>query len=305
MILKQKLTLALTLALVTAAAHAGPLVYVLTDAQQFGKVDLATGSFTPIGPGQLEGSGGLVSGPGGSLYTLTFSGNLNAINPTTGIGTLVGATGLGDCSLPTSACGANSANVLGKLGSNLYATDFNNNLYSVDPATGLATLIGPTGIPAIPYTPHTPVVGDPDGSFTVYDESLFDFEGKLYANFAAGIFDPVTFTPTPTIDPHLYQIDPVTGLATLIAPTSFGLSTILGVNGNVYAFDTALGQIVNLDLTTGNISYVSDLGYDVGLIGGATSAEPSPVPEPGSLALVGTGLVAVATRIRNWRRLRS
>ena len=305
MILRQKLTLALTLALATASANAIPLVYVLTDAAQFGKVDLATGGFTPIGPGLTEGSGGLVSGPGGSLYTLAFSGNLNAINPSTGISTLVGATGLGDCSQPTSACGSNSANVLGKLGATLYATDFKNNLYTVNPATGLATLIGPTGIPAIPYTPHTPILGDPDGSFTVFDESLFEHGGKLYANFAAGIFDPVTFTPTPTIDPHLYQIDPITGLATVIAPTSFGLSTILDVDGNVYAFDFALGQIVGLDLPTGNISYVSDLSYDVGLIGGATSAEPSPVPEPGSLALVGTGLVAVATKIREWRRSRS
>jgi len=300
---QQKLTAALALILAAACARAIPVVYVLTDAQQFGKVDLATGVFTPIGPGLSDPSGGLVYGSGGNLLTLTFAGNLNSIDPTTGVSTLIGATGLGDCSLPTSACGPTSANILGKLGSTIYATDLSNNLYSVNPTTGTASLIGPTGIPAVPFPPHTPVPGDSDGAFTVFDESLFDFNGKLYANFAAGTFDPVTFTPTPSIDPHLYQINPTTGVATLIAPTSFGLSTIVAADGQVYAFDTALGEVVTLDLTNGNISYLSDADQNAGLITGALSTT-APVPEPASLALVGSGLAAIATAIKHHRHQR-
>jgi hypothetical protein len=80
---------------------------------------------------------------GTSLLTLAFSGNLDAIDRFTGRTSVVGATGLRDCSVPGSY-DPNCANVIGRLGDRFYATDFANNLYSVDPATGAATLIGPT-----------------------------------------------------------------------------------------------------------------------------------------------------------------
>jgi hypothetical protein len=296
MILQHKLALALTLALSSAAAKADPIVYVLGGSGPFGTMNLSTGSFTPIGPGISVGTGGLVQGPSGTLLSLGFDGNLNRINPTTGALSTVGATGLGDCSLPTSPCGSNSANIIGKVGSNLYATDFANNLYSVNPTTGAATLIGATGIPGLPFIPLSPVPGDPDGSFYFYDESLFDYGGNLYANFDTGMFDPTTFTPTPLIAPELYKINALTGLATTITPTTFGLSTITNVNGTVFGFDANTGQVLNLNMADGSTTYVSDIDPAVGLVGGATAA--SPVPEPASLALVGSGLAAIAAGIR-------
>jgi hypothetical protein len=296
MILPQKLVLALTFALSTAAANADPLVYILGDSGQFGTINLSTGSFTAIGPGISVGTGGLIQGPGGTLLSLGFDGHLNSINPTTGVLSSIGATGLGDCSLPTSPCGSNSANIIGKAGSTIYATDLANNLYSVNPTTGAATLIGPTGIPALPFIPHGAVPGDPDGSFYIYDESLFDYAGNLYANFDTGIFDPVTFTPTPLIGPSLYEINTLTGLATTIAPTAFGLGAITNLNGTLYAFDLPLSSVVTLTLANGSTSFVSDTDPAAGLVGGATAA--SPVPEPTSLALVGSGLAAIAAGIR-------
>ena len=94
---------------------AGSLVYV-ENGFQFGTVDLASGAFTPIGPGTPEGVTGLAAGPNGSLLTLSFSGNLESINPTNGAVTIVGATGLGDCSLLSSPCGPTSANTIAALG---------------------------------------------------------------------------------------------------------------------------------------------------------------------------------------------
>jgi hypothetical protein len=296
MILRRKLVLALALVLSTAAAKADPVVYVLGDSGQFGTVNLFTGSFTPIGPGIPVGTGGLVQGPGGTLLSLGFDGHLNSINPSTGVLSSIGATGLGDCTLPSSPCGLNSANILGKLGSEIYATDLANNLYSVNPTTGVATLIGATGIPGLPFIPHAPVPGDPDGSFYIYDEILFDFGGNLYANFDTGIFDPTTFTPTQLIAPELYEINTLTGLATSINPTTFGLEGITNVNGTLYAFDLPLSSVVTLNLADGSTSYVSDADPAAGLITSATAA--SPVPEPASLALVGSGLAAIAAGIR-------
>lgn len=302
MILRQKLVIALTLVLSTAAAKADSLVYAIGDSGQFGKINLSTGSFTPIGPGVTVGTGGLIQGPGNSLLSLGFNGDLNSINPTTGTLSVIGATGLGDCSLPTSPCGSNSANIIGKVGSNLYATDLANNLYSVNPTTGAATLIGATGIPALPFAPHAPVPGDPDGSFYIYDESLFDYNGSLYANFDTGIFDPVTFTPTPLTAASLYQINTSTGVATSLTSTTFGLSTITNVNGTLYAFDVPMSSELTLNLKSGTTSYVSDTDPAIGLVGGATPVPP--VPEPASIALVGTGLAAIAARIRKRHLIR-
>lgn len=293
MILWQKVVLALTFATSTIAAHADAVVYVIGDSGQFGTVNLSTGSFSPIGPGLSAGSGGLVRGPGGSLLSLGFNGSLYSINPATGAMSTVGATGLGDCSLPTSACGSNSANLIGKLGASLFVTDLANNIYSIDPVTGAATLIGATGIPAIPFPPHAPVAGDPDGSFYVYDESLFDYGGQLYANMDAGIFDPVTFTPTSLIDPNIYRINTSTGAATLVTSTDFGLGTITNVNGTLYAFDLPISSIVTLNLADGSTTFVSNTDPAAGMVGGA-----SPVPEPSSLVLAGSGLAAIAAGIR-------
>ena len=89
------------------------------------------------------------------LLTLGFDGNLNAINPV--LNTLGRWTHrVGDCSMPGSPCGLNSANGLGKLGSNIYATDLANNLYSVNPTTGAATLIGPHWNPTRGVHPSRP-----------------------------------------------------------------------------------------------------------------------------------------------------
>jgi hypothetical protein len=299
MILQQKLALALTLALSAAAANADPLVYVLGSSGQFGTMNLSTGSFTPVGPGISVGTGGLIQGSGGNLLSLGYGGNLNSINTATGVLSTIGATGLGDCTLPSSPCPSNSPNMIGKVGANLYATDLVNNLYSLDPATGAATLIGATGIPGLPFIPLAPVPGDPDGSFYIYDESLFDYGGKLYANFDTGTFDPVTFTPTTLIAASLYQIDTVTGLATTIAPTSFGLGVITNVNGTLYAFDLPTNQVLTLNAADGSTTFFSDYDPAPGLILGA--ADASPVPEPASLALVGSGLAAMAAAIRGRR----
>src|ERR1700733_10465631 len=136
MIVRRKLLSSLALVLLTTSASAGPIVYVVTGNQQFGTVNLATGAFTQIGPNTPEGEDGLVPGPNGSLLTLTFSGNLDSINPATGLTSVIGATGLADCSnFPVSPCGPTSANELAVYKGTIYATDISNNLYTVNPLT--------------------------------------------------------------------------------------------------------------------------------------------------------------------------
>jgi hypothetical protein len=143
----------------------------------------------------------------------------------------------------------------------------------VNPVTGAAKLIGPTGIPGLTFAPFSE---NPDGSVNVYGESLFSARGKLYAYFAAVAINFATGAVTPLTPGALYQINPATGSTALIAPTDTNLTSIVNVNDTIYAFDAAAGQIVTLDLTNGQTTVVGELESTAGVIEGATPARPSP-----------------------------
>jgi hypothetical protein len=285
------------LVLFTTAAYADTLVYIVNGSQQFGTINLATGAFQQIGPTQPEaGSFGLAAAPNGSLVTFAYSSNLYSINPATGSPTLVGPTGLADCATPTSPCGPTSSATLGNFAGKIYATDFQNNLYNVNSVTGAATLIGATGIPAIPF-----VAGsfNDDGTINFYDEAIFGSAGNLYETFDAFVFDLNSFTVVKTIvAPALYQIDPSSGLGTLIGTTDLGIGAVAGVDGTYYAFNDMTGQIEGLNLANGSTSFISNFDPAAGVIQGAV---PVPTPEPSSLALFGTGLVGLGAFARNKR----
>ena len=208
--------------------------------------------------------------------------------------------------------GGNAGSVA-EAGGKIYATDIANNLYTVDPTTGAATLIGPTGIPAVIAYPLT---NNPDGSLNLYDESLYGIGGKLYATFDEFSLatDGYTINPSPSdpsISPDLYQINPVTGVATLIGPTSPMILSSVYLDGTLYAFQAKFnasnsffgtGPVLSaetLNLTNGATSFVSNLDPSNSAIFGASPVPPS--PEPASLVLVGSGLIALAARLRRRR----
>jgi hypothetical protein len=257
-------------------AGKGPnlMVYVVTNGVQFGAEDLRSGAFVPIGPGlpPADAGVGLVPGHGKTLLTLAFTGDLIGIDPVTGAASLVGKTGLGDCSTPTSACGLNSAGTLGNHGGNLYATDFANNLYSVNPKTGATRLIGPTGIPAITGNPNIP---NNDGSFNAFDTNLFSFRGKLYAIFYGFTLNPETGAVVTIIVPGaIYEINDKTAKATMVAPTALGLTSVVTVGDTVYGFDALTGQIMTIDMKSGETTPISDI--DPAIIIAVCGSTPAP-----------------------------
>lgn len=284
---RRRLGLYVLLGLSAGLVRADPIADVITGSLQIGEMDLATGVFTPSGsiPPTIQY---LAPGPGGSLLTMDFGGNLDSINRVTGATTAIGPTGFSDCSTPASPCGPQSQLSFGSAGGVLYATDFANNFYTINPITGKATLVGATGIPAVPFIPAST---NPDGSFNFYDENLFGAGGKLYANFDAGVFNPATLSTTIVISPTLYQIDPSTGHATAIGATDFGMITIANIDGAIYGFEGPTNEIVTLNLTNGQTNIVGSTDPALGLIGGAA---PAAVPEPGSIALAAIGVIAMA-----------
>ncbi len=258
-------------------------VYV-SDGFRLGTVDLSTGAFQQIGPDFPDVSQGLGYAPNGSLLTMGFSANLNSINPVTGVMTTVGPSGLSDCSTPSSPCGPNSVNTLASFNGQTFATDLQNRLYRVNTSTGAATLIGSTGMPAVPFIPLSE---NPDGTVNIYDEAFFNASGKLYAAFDTGRVNFSTGEATPVINGMLYQIDPLTANATLIGPTAFGIGGAVESNGITYAFLNTTQELATLDLLTGQTTVAG--GQSAGIISAA-----APTPEPATVAVAGLGLVIIA-----------
>ena len=282
MLFRKQLIAMLGLLFLAHLAYTDPLFYVVTQNQQsgtqlFGSADPVTGSFTQIGPDVPIGEVGLVSGPGGSLLTIDYAGNLDSINPGNGALRLIGVTGLG----------VNIA-AFGQLGGNLYATDLANNFYHVNASTGAAELVGATHLPIIPFIPGTP---NPNGTINIFNEALFSAGGKLYATLDADIFDPRIPVIQPVVDPKLYQIDPSTGAASAVNSTELLITSALDFNGTVYGFAgnvEALSHSFTFDVANGKTTFLMNVDPAAGLIFGATTT-----PEPGSVALVGFGIVLV------------
>jgi hypothetical protein len=270
---------------------AGPIVYTIGN-NSFGTMDLASGAFSKIAdtPPIIQY---LANGPNNNLLTMSFDGNLSSINPANGAVSVVGATGFGDCSGSAVANLSNCQLSFGQALGRYYATDFDNKLYTVNPLTGQATLVGRTGMPALTFLPAIPAA---DGSFDFYNENLFEANGKLYANFDTGHFQPPADpdsnpVTTQTAPSALYQIDPLTGVATKVADTSFGQVTIANINGTIYSFIAP--DITTLDVTTGRNTFITNSDENVGLVSGVAA-----VPEPTSIVLTCCGIGLLALRIR-------
>ena len=261
-ILGVSLSLLASAASASAASH--PLVYVVTapvdfagTTAQFGTVDLATGEFHQIGPYTPEPEVGLVPGPHGELLSITFSGDLESIDPANGNTHVIGASEIG---IPGPGP-FDFAELHGKL----YATDFSNNLYAVNAAIGAATLIGPTSLPAVP-------------NMDLADESLYGVRGKLFATFDV-LGTPCCTTALTGFDPALYVIDPETGAATLVGPTILNGSASVEVDGTFYLFKElgtapsppgpSFAAVYTVDLKNGNASFVTNVDTTASAIIGA------------------------------------
>jgi hypothetical protein len=289
--------------LFTGVGFASP-VYVIsagiTGNGVFGTVDLATGMYNPIGPTEPDGYFGMATGPNGALYSLNYSGQLDQINSITGAFTRIGATGLQPCLVPSPACGPTSVFGLGGIDGKLFATDFSNSVYSVNPATGAATLLAnDSGLPAAPFIPGSQ---NPDGTFNLADTAIWGAAGKLYATYDAFVFDFATSTvESIPVAPKLYTIDPTTGLATVIGATDLGIGAATEVNGITYAFNDLTTQIATVNLLTGGTTGIGTFDPAAEVLQGAAPV----TPEPGPVGLTALGLAALLFFARRKRDMES
>jgi hypothetical protein len=210
------------------------VTYYIDGNSNFGILNLGNGSTKVIGAGTVLGTG-IDLTPTGQVYVDDFSNNLQQMNTSTGVATLVG----------TGSIPANDFFTTGGLTNGSYfAVDASSgNLYSINLSTGATTLVGLTGTATIP--PNCGVETTMAGSATV-----------LY--YTIGLHNTRQQICSSPMPDTLYQINPTTGATTTIGPVS--VSGFVGsgyVNGRLYAF-TFDGREYLINTVTGAATFVTN-----------------------------------------------
>jgi len=258
-----------------------------TNDGSLGVVDPNTGVVSVVGhPAGVARITGLAFSLNGFLYGTTLAGggfppppgpvggsNLIQINPNTG--SLLSSAGITDGVNGISIADLAVSPVTGLIyGIRSVQDGFGGfgNLYTINPATGLATLLGSTGhfFGSIAFAPN----------------------GTLYMSSADLDFatDNLTNISLKTLNPSN-----AAQLSSIAAPEFFG-ALAFSPEGVLYAGNGDQGQLFRLNPATGAETLVGSTGRN--FVGDLAFA---PVPEPGTLGLVFAAVVGIALRRRKGR----
>jgi hypothetical protein len=243
----------LFVAVPSLAAPGKGLLYATTRALDFISINPATGAPTLVGNtgvGPLPALG--VSPATGIIYAGQGQGTplVYTVNPGTGALTLVGDSGLGFSAISSMDFGPGNAlyasvNIVGD------GSTGGDNLATINPGTGIATVIGPYG-------------GCFGGACTLegMEAIAFDASGTLYGTTSNG-----------TAPPALYTINTATGQATLVANLSTpppgvlggGISALaFGCDGTLYAGTARSGTLSTDGGTLGTLNQLTGVFTPIG-----------------------------------------
>jgi hypothetical protein len=254
-------------------------------------VNPATGAATNERSTGINDLMGIAYSPSGTLYGLATSGtnvSLYTINPVSGSSVLVGTSATASFNDDYSEGDLRFDPVTGTL----YGIALDHftggtpsvieQLFTINTATGATS-----NFSNLPFFNNSGVVD--------YSGLAFDPSGNMYLLDTASI-DPNGHIETATASPFL-----VTGDAEL----SGALGQYAGMdynpaNGKFYVADggTGGGDLYTVNPATGSLSLVGSLGLSQGLAGLAFS----PTPEPGTIAMLGSGFALLMALGRRRRR---
>jgi hypothetical protein len=256
--------------LTSGLALSGATIYIDSFSGQFGKLDLSTGIYTPIG---TTTAAELVGGSNGVIYAVDESGNWVTVNPNNGNTSVIGPMNIAVDEFASTSDGT------------IYATSLDHKLYTVNRNTGLTTLVGPNG-----FT-------DPPGGF-LFTSLLGGTTAQLYetvGGVSASDFSVLSST-------KFYSLSRTTGAAALIGPTGVDYFTCgILINGILYDISSnpvaGVTREFTINTATGAATPLFTLTSDLTGVEGIALL-PAAVPEPasfwlGSLAL---GFLAVGLR---------
>jgi hypothetical protein len=251
-----RLSILLALLCLVAIPAAADDVYVGTSTGDFGVFNTGTGTFSLIGSSSTVIYG--LGFSGGTLYANDSGSSPNTgfytVNTTTGV-----LTPVANISGSTSGTGALTAPIGG---GTLYYFDHSSQLFSINPTSGAATVIGPLGF-------------NLNGNWDI----TFASNGNLYG----------------TSNGYFYQINPLTGAATLLGYNGDQMQGLVGADGGVYGF--AGNEMFSLNLTSGAATFVMDTPAGVGNFETGTEVPNVTTPEPATLVNLAVGLLLFATLV--------
>lgn len=235
-------------ALMTSAlmAHAAPVLWLSTTANELATVDVATGTTTVIGNTGVFLTD-IAFDPSGNLFGISFS-NLYSVDKMNGSTTLIGSLG--------GVSGSANALVFGADGT-LYMAG--NTLYTVNTGTGATTSVGVIGFQS---------AGD-----------LAFVGGDLFMAASTN---------------ELVEVDTLTGAGTSIG--NIGVSSVFGLASadNVTLYGMAGQTVFTINTATAATGPLVTFNPALGAAAGSAflTEAGAPVPEPGTLTLVGAALLA-------------
>lgn len=201
-----------------------------------------TGAASKIGPSGYSGISGLAINSSGEMYGVTTDGGstyLLRISATTGYAETVALITTG-----AQPAGAFEAIAFNK-NDLLFGINRQNELYTIDPASGIATKVGATGI-------------DPNAVGILAGMTFEPNSGQLFASLGQN-------GSGSGLD-EIYEINPATGEATLVGKTGLGSGTddLIFIDGSLYGSSTLAGQssLIKIDTATGTGAVIGAFGFD-------------------------------------------
>lgn len=271
--MKSTLCAAVVAAAATVAATsawAGPIGFSITGADDLVRVDLGTGEVTTVGSLGVSGDfEGLDFSPDGTLFASDdTNADLYTIDPTTGEASLVGSFGFGQAETQNTGLAFRDDGTLFMVVDDFDdGTTDQDNLYTVDTTTGLATLVGTLF--------GTPFADDPEITSIAFasDGTLFAVDRDLDA---------------------LLTVNPLTAEVSLVG--TLGALADSGQQGLDFFGDTLFlmsenpEAIFTVDTTTGAAALSANL-QTPGL--SLESLAIRVIPAPGTVALLAFGLAGL------------